>query len=558
MKQVTTTISGYWGGLANSPYEPLNKQSFQTAKNLDVYKFTNLLTPVNNLVERALDPIIATNEASSFYFASNGKLYLLGDTGTSNQLRIYSANIGPTFSLTTVGSSSVSNTAPTPFVDGQSTDGRFHIAELGGYLLFWEGVLLSRVLLSGPTFASDPYTWSHGGTTGPIFTHEGMRKSFIAVDNKVYTLDSDSVSGSADPKLALVLDNKYIIRSFCSFGRFLAIGAQVKKDAGTSKVFIYNGSAINVEDVIDVGDVGLQSIRNVNGVIHVLITRFTFGDLNNYTRVYVADGSSFRMADEIIMSSSPPSTISGLEGTQFPHLINDSSVAVNGDIMYWSYKGWYNQANYSGLIGITNGIYAYGKLEVNQPRILSLLATTATAMGNHNATALSVINNNLYLTYAGTEVSTQIFHFENQLDNYISATLTPGVKSGNGVYESNIFPLDGKTGANRGKITSIELQHEPIPTSTGFTMAIKHYGAYEKGGTVSTDSYADLLTPQGSGSSTGKTQSTNNATYTIIDNNNSFKKATHAQIKISFDEVSGVSAPKIVFPSITIKSLTEE
>jgi hypothetical protein len=170
-----------------------------------------------------------------------------------------------------------------------------------------------------------------------------------------------------------------------------------------------------------------------------------------------------------------------------------------------------------------------------------------------------MLNNNLVITYAGIEGSTVTYHIEGQNQNYVDSTFTPGLKSSEGIYESIIFPLDGEQGIFRGKIKSIELQHEPLPASCGFTMQVKHYGIYEPGGTrtLANDSYADLLTPYGSGSSTGKTNSTENSTYTIIENNNNLKKATHAQIKIKLDETSGTNAPAIIFPSIVITSIIE-
>jgi hypothetical protein len=538
------TIPGFWGGIGNTAYEPLSTQTYRDARNLDVFKYTNKLSPGNKLVERALDPVIATTEASTFFPASDGKLYFLGDTGTSNRLRVYSSTIGPTFTLTTVGSSTSNSSHPSPFDNAQTNNtGQFSMAELNGYLLFWEGTALSRVLLSGPTYASDPYSWTAASTTarGPIFVHEGLRKAFIVDANTIRTLDSTTVSGSADPTLALTIDPKYVIRSMCPYGRFVAIGLQAKSDADTSKVLMWDGSATTVEDSIDVGDVGLQAIRNVGGVLHVLVCRFTFGDLNNYTRIYLGDGPRFTLADELHMDTAS-TAISTAGGIKYPFIINDSSVTVAGDRMYWGYNGYYNQANYSGLLGITNGIYCYGKLEVNQPRVLTLAATTATTAGNHNVTCIRVVNNNLYLTYAGQEVSTNTYHFENQLDNYVSSELTPGIKSSGGIYESNIFPVDTK-------IKSVRINHDSLPASTGFTVQVKHYGHYTRGTSVpSEDSYATLFTSEGNTATSGMSQSTTNTTYTVLEDPNVFKTARYAQIKILFDETSTIYAPTIVFP----------
>ena len=91
--------------------------------------------------------------------------------------------------------------------------------------------------------------------------------------------------------------------------------------------------------------------------------------------------------------------------------------------------------------------------------------------------------------------------------------------------------------------------HKPIPSSCGFTAKIKHIGHYPVGGSVaSEDSFASLLTPQGNSVTSGFTQSTNNAAYTIIENNDKFKEARFAQLEIDWDEINSVDAASIMFP----------
>ena len=65
---------------------------------------------------------------------------------------------------------------------------------------------------------------------------------------------------------------------------------------------------------------------------------------------------------------------------------------------------------------------------------------------------------------------------------------------------------------------------------------------------MAADSFTAITTPQGSGSSTGKTQSTDDATYTIIEDLDKFEEVDMAQIQIDFDEVSGLNAAEIIFP----------
>lgn len=66
-------------------------------------------------------------------------------------------------------------------------------------------------------------------------------------------------------------------------------------------------------------------------------------------------------------------------------------------------------------------------------------------------------------------------------------------------------------------------------------------------GTHSIDTYVDLITPQGSGSTTGKTQSTDNASFTEV-SAPYMKSATHAQIRVKFDEINSAFTPELIFP----------
>ncbi len=532
-------ISGYGGGIANSPYAPLNEQSFQSARNLDVYSQQRVLRPRTKITTQVFSPAISSSKIEFFHQASNGVIYWFGNSATSSQLRVWSGGIPGTpgtITLTTVGTSTTVGVAPDQFNDDANTlQGFHHVAELAGYLLFWTADKLSRIKLSDNTYTEDPYTFSATANTGhAIFTHEGQRRTFIGVDNVVYTLDSTSVSGSADPLTALTIDPRYVVKSFAPYGRFVLIGCIDKKDAGTSKVFVYDGTATTVDDMIDLGDSGLQSIRSVNGIIHVIACNVTAGIPSGYLRVYLLSGGSFVLGDEIIIT---PGTEASNPGQKMLNIIDDACVDVWGDRIYWGFRGSTNGTS-DNYLDITNGIYAYGKFETNQPRIINLdLTTTSTAVA-HSFTCVKVIKGSIFAAFNNRTT----WYLEHQLAN-----TTYGTKSADGVYESNVFPLNG---GDKGKIQKITIQHEPLPASCGFTVQVKHLGHYMFGSTVPTpEAYQTLYGPQGNTSTSGMTQSTTGATYTEIQSDK-YIDATHAEIKILFDEVSTVSAPAIVFPII--------
>lgn len=551
-KQVTTILQGYNGGIANSAYDPLSTQTYQTSKNLDVFTNRRVLRPRVKIAGQAFSPALTSSKIEFFHKASDGYTYWFGND-TNNVLRAWRGDIpttAGTITLTTVGTSTNAGSAPDQLTDYANTlQGYHHVAELAGYLLFWAGNELCRITLgASPTFSDDPFSWTVANNTGhPIFTHEGQRRAFIGVNNLVYTLDSTTVSGSADPTLALTIDPRYIIKSFAPYGRFVLIGCIDKKDNGTSKIFVYDGTATTVDDMIDLGDTGLQAVRNVNGIIHVIAANVTVGFPEGYIRVYLLSGNSFLLGDEIVLTPGAESNTTN-RGIKLINLIDDAAVDVWGDRIYFACRG-YTANTDNNYINIPNGVYAYGKLEADQPRIATLDLTTATAADAHSFTCLKLINGVIAVAFNNNTT----WYVEHQLANS-----TFGTKSAAGVYETNIFPLDGKFGEKYGKIESIEIPHEVLPASCGFTVAIKHYGNYEISGSVGTDSYTDLVTPQGSGSSTGKTQSTTSTTFTRIMLPNDFDRARFAQLRISYDEVSGTSAPGILISNIVINSIIDD
>ena len=517
-------LPGFKGGLAKSKFENLGLQTYQTAEDLDVFTSPNILTPHIKLGNTTTDPIMNTAKVEASYGSSNGTTYFLGNSGTNNQQRLFSASsiIGST-SLTTVATSATSTTAPS------STNLR-NIVEYKDYLYFCgSATVISRfgTLSSGLTYTE---SWQSGRTalTDAMLAHEGLGLLFFGDKNTVAKWDNSSFTAPA-----LTLGINWRVKSLVEYGRFVLIGASDVNNAQNSKVFVWDGSATTVDDIIDVGDIGLQAIRNVNGVIHILTLSNSAGSiLDNRCRIYVWSGGQVQLAKEINLQ--PTSVVAG-------GVIRDSAVTVFKDTLYFGLD--FPTAN---TMNASNGIYAYGHGNVAEPRILTLdrlnlNGASATDKEDISVTSIKTLGSNLVLTW-------------NDGTNYYLNSLTSnsGYKSANGVFETVAFPL-GKDG-QLGKIKRITIPHLPLVASTGFTVQVKHYGHYKRGTSIpSEDSYATLLTPEGNATVPGATQSTTNTTYTVIEQPNVFKEAQFASIKILFDEISTVYAPEIIADQIIIE-----
>jgi len=501
-------IQSFIGGIANSKYGDFEANTYQTAEDLDVFTYRDILRPNIKIAnDIPVNVTMSTNRLEAAYLASNGTYYFLGNSGTSNQLRVYKASsLSATTTLSTVGTSAGSNTAP------DQTEKRW-IQEYKGAIYFLANNL-ARVVLSGETFSENL-----NSANGPILAHEGTGLLYIAYNNTIYSYDNSTYT------LKLTLDNKYTVKSMAPFGAFTLIGVADAKEATTSKVFIWDGSATTVEEVIDVGDTGLNFVKNVNGTM-VIGTQKRTSIGPNVFRIYLWDGGQVRLAREIDLKNTQTT------GAPNSPIVDDTAAVVFRGKLYFAFKSY--SLNNSGTVGIKNLVYAFDPITnmLTQDRI----ATAGTA--EFDFTNIKFFNGGLYVMYHNPEATWYIDHEE--------ANATKGTLSSAGVYQSNVFPL-----GDQGRIKKIKIDHDSLPANCGFTVSIKHYGHYPRGTTVqSADTFTALTTPEGSGGSTGKTQSTSNTTYTIIEDPNKFKQADYAQLQIAFDETSGVNAAAIKRPII--------
>ncbi len=110
----------------------------------------------------------------------------------------------------------------------------------------------------------------------------------------------------------------------------------------------------------------------------------------------------------------------------------------------------------------------------------------------------------------------------------------------------------------KGKIKRIKIMHKPLLASCGFTIKVKHFGHYPLTGSVAAeDSFVTILGPQGNTLTSGFSQSTTNATFTVLEDLDKFKTADFAQIEIDFDETSGSNSAEILF-NIIVETIPTE
>src|SRR3990167_10617147 len=73
-------IPGFKGGAADSLYDPIENQTYQTAKDLDVFSYKNILTPYSIFSNVTLPTVSGGTEVKilNIYYASDGNYYIIG------------------------------------------------------------------------------------------------------------------------------------------------------------------------------------------------------------------------------------------------------------------------------------------------------------------------------------------------------------------------------------------------------------------------------------------------------------------------------------------------
>lgn len=501
-------IPGYKGGQTLNLFDPVSKQTYQTAKDLDVYADTNLLRPHRLKHQAITNPTISGGSDYAFYHsfvASNGKTYVLGSATISSAVNFVlwstsTLDASPTWTA----DYNVATGSPGAFCD-EYKDGLYFSA--GTNFDKWAN-------LSGTPSRSNIGTLDSVATF--IRTHHGLGKIYAVHGTKVASWDNSTFTAAA-----LTVDTGDTIVGLEPFGRFMIVGV---RGAGSkrSRFLVWDGVSTTVDDVIDLGDVGLRGFRVVGGVINYITMTVSSYDTDLIRLATVVPGGTPK-----IIKEQPYDVSTGNGG------INLNAFAAFGDIFFYGFNG----SDYD----IDLGIYAYGSGNSDIKKFWGLWRLVHT--GVTSAVSIFSINHtgdNIIIIWA-TATGGGTYYITTLKANSITMAT-----AAYGVYQSNAFPLNN---GKLGRVKRIIILHKPLPASCGFTVKLKHIGHYPIGGSVaSEDSFATLNTPQGNSVTSGFSQSTTNAAYTVIEVPDKFKEARFAQLQIEWDEVNSTDAAEIIFP----------
>jgi hypothetical protein len=385
-KVVEYKLNNFSGGTSDDPREE-NSTKFQITKHFDVFSQPNRLTPYRSL------------EADTETSVSATKLYALGQTG-GGLTKIVQKAVAES-GLWTLPANS----------EGTGVVQNGCLVEYKDYLWGFQGTtqVFKWGLLSGTPTITD--------SAGTVATITSVAQGVIAKDDQLYLpynnkLVRVTAAGTVQDD-ALILPTNFKITSITNYGNYLAVGcAPISTFNGTSKVFLWNLTSPDVQEVVDWGEGELRVLETVEGMIVGITDRY----LNNATGagtgsmiVQVYQGGAPQVVKEVFTKA--------LTGKSMP-----LSKAVKNNRVFFACKIMTNTAGTE----YNEGIWSFGRKNVNYPFSLTLdvidenintsgIQSFGTAANyffiTHSADG-SVDKTNDASTYAFTSIyESQIFNF---------------------------------------------------------------------------------------------------------------------------------------------------
>ncbi len=400
-KSTVISIDSFSGGVSDDPREA-NATKYQVSKHFDVFSQPNRLTPYRTLTADTHDGTTATGMKQYLiqdylYHSASAKHYGLGQTAAGLTKIVYKAD-ATTGNWTLPASS-----------EGNGTVRNGCLVEYKDYLWGFQGAtqVFRWGLLSGsPSIANSQ------GTVGTITS---VAQGVIAKDDNLYLPYNNKLarvnSGGTVQDAVLTLPTNFKITSICNWGNYLAIGcAPISTYNGVSKVFLWNLTSVDVQEVIDWGEGELRVLETIEGMIVGVSDRY----LNNATGagkgsmiIQVYSGGIPQVVKEVFTQS--------LTGKSIP-----LSKAVKNNRLFFAAK---IMTNSSGT-EYNEGIWSFGRKNVNYPYSLSLDIIDEN-ISTSGIQAFGTAANYFFITHSG--------------DGSIDKTSSTAVYTFTSVYESQIF-----------------------------------------------------------------------------------------------------------------------
>jgi len=348
-KTVELKINDFSGGISDDPRRD-RANEFIITKHFDIFSQPNRLVPYRSFEADTNDGSTATGmkqyDVRDFVFASgSAKLYGLGKTAGGLTKIVFKAD-ATTGNWTLPASS-----------EGNGAVQYGCLTEYKDYLWGFQGTtqVFKWGLLSG--------TPSITNSAGTVATITSVANGVIAKDDNLYLPYNNKLvrvnAGGTVQDAVLTLPTNFKITSICNFGNYLAIAcAPVSSFNGTSKVFLWNLTSPDVQEVVDWGEGELRVLDYIEGYLVGITDRYlnsTTGAGKGSMIIQVYSGGSPQVVKEVYTQA--------LSGKSMP-----LSKSVRNNRVFFSAKLMTNSAGTE----YNEGIWSFGRKNVNYPFTLTL------------------------------------------------------------------------------------------------------------------------------------------------------------------------------------------
>lgn len=347
-KTTEIKIANFSGGISDDPREN-NGSKFQTAKHFDVFSNPTRLTPYRSLEIDAQTVSVGDMKqyfVQDFVYASaSAKLYGLGQTsgGLTKIVSKADATVGSwTLNATSEGNGAVKNGC---------------LVEYKDYLWGFQGT--TQVFRWGVLSGTPAITNSQG----TVATITSVAQGVIAADDSLYLPYNNKLvrvtAAGTVVDSALTLPTNFKITSICNYGKYLAVGcAPISTFNGTSKVFLWNLTSVDVQEAIDWGEGELRVLETIEGYLVGVTDRYlnsTTGAGRGSMIVQVYSGGAPQVDKEVFTQA--------LIGKTMP-----LSKTVKNNRLFFACKIMTNTAGTT----YNEGIWSFGRKNAKYPFALNL------------------------------------------------------------------------------------------------------------------------------------------------------------------------------------------
>jgi hypothetical protein len=348
-KTVEIKINNFFGGISDDPRKSSSSEFIMT-KHFDIFSQPNRLTPYRSLETDTNDGSTSTGMKQYLvkdflYPSASAKLYGLGQTvGGLTQI------FQKTDATTGNWSAPASSTGNGAVQNGCFVEYKDYVWGFQGTTQVWRWGLLS----------GSPSITNSQGTVGTITS---VAQGVIAKDDNLYLPYNNKLarvtSGGTVNDAVLTLPTNFKITSICNFGNYLAIAcAPISTFNGTSKVFLWNLTSIDVQEAIDWGEGELRVLETIEGQLVGVTDRY----LNNSTGagrgsmiIQTYSGGVPQVVKEVFTLA--------LTGKTMP-----ISKAVKNNRVFFACKIMTNSAGTE----YNEGIWSFGRKNIKYPYTLTL------------------------------------------------------------------------------------------------------------------------------------------------------------------------------------------